>query len=92
MRAAAEHSANVVGVGPHVEAFAAFDGEVDARQGDAVDAVAVDMHKARFADHFLPLSGKLIEWHAIHLDRRNHGWDLVKIPFELLEGGSDLFF
>src|SRR5206468_2865548 len=64
MPAAAERIADIMRVGANVKAFAAVDGEIEFRHRDPIDAVAIDVNKARFAFHHLALPGQLIKWHA----------------------------
>src|SRR5687767_12922706 len=49
MSAATERFPNIVGVGAHVETFAANDAEIDFGRGDPLDGIAINMHQPRLA-------------------------------------------
>ena len=90
VRAAAEFLPDLVRVGADVEAFAAYDAEIDLRELDAGDFTIVNAHEARFALHDLALAGEFVEGDAIDLHGADHRRDLVKIAAELVEGGLDV--
>ena len=59
--------------------------------GPEVDELGrVDGHPARFADHLLTGTGQLVQVAALVPHRRVHRWDLVDLPGEVDELGSDL--
>ena len=64
MRAAAKQLADVVRVGANIKTFAAQHAEIDFRQPNPVDCVAINMNEPRLAlDHF-SLARQFVERHA----------------------------
>src|SRR5207249_11852603 len=92
MRAAAEGLSNVMYVRADIKPLAAQHAEVDFRQGDPVNAVAIDMHQPRLAlDHF-SLARKLVKRNATMFFRGYHRRQLIEIAAELLECSANLLF
>ena len=77
-------------VGANVEPFATKNAEVDIGQCDAINAVAVDMNKARLALDDFSLPRKFVERDAAMLFRRDHRRHLVKIAPEFFEGRANV--
>src|SRR3989440_105875 len=90
MRAAAEGLSNVMYVRADIKPLAAQHAEVDFRQGDPVNAVAIDVHQPRLALDRFPLARELVKRNAAMLFRRDHRWQLIKIAAELFKYGANL--
>src|SRR5438477_9990173 len=92
MRAAAEKLADIMHVGAHIEPFAAQDAEIDFRQHDPIDCVAIDVHQSRLSLDYFALARQLVERYATVFFRRNHWRQLIKIASELFKRGATLIF
>ena len=89
MAAAPEEGAEVVAVGPNIETFCAVDSEADRGNGDFENLELIDANAPWGAIDRLSFAGQFVKGHAIFLDGRNHGRNLVELARELLEGSFD---
>ena len=89
MATATEEGAEVVAVGPNIETFCAVDSEADRGNGDFENLELIDANAPWGAIDRLSFAGQFVKGHAIFLDGRNHGRNLVELARELLEGSFD---
>src|SRR6516225_12225596 len=89
MGAATQFLTKIMGIGPHVEPFAANDSKIDLWQADRSNLVCVHMNKPRFSFHDLAFSGQLIKGNSFPLDRGYHRRSLVKISMIFCKGRLD---
>ena len=76
-------------VGPNIETFCAVDSEADRGNGDFENLELIDANAPWGAIDRLSFAGQFVKGHAIFLDGRNHGRNLVELARELLEGSFD---
>src|ERR1700726_3173754 len=90
MPAAAECLADFVRVSANIKSLAAQNTEVDVRNGDVIDRVAINVNKSRFAFDDLSLSREFVERHAYVFFRRNHWRGLIKIAAKFVKCSANI--
>jgi len=78
MTAAAEEGTEVVAVGPNIESFGAVDSKADRGKGDFKNLKLVDANATWGSIDRLSFAGQFVKGHAVLLDGRNHGRNLVE--------------
>ena len=89
MATATEECAEVVAVGPNIEAFCAVDSEADRGNGDFENLKLIDANAPWGAIDRLSFAGQFVKRHSVLLNGGNHGRNLVELARELLKGSLD---
>src|ERR1700731_305526 len=89
MSSASQLYADFVGVGAHIEPFAADDSEIDLFWTNFLDFMRINVNEPGFSLHDLPFAGQLVEGNAVLLDGGDHRRSLVKVTVEFGKGGND---
>src|ERR1700693_4276560 len=89
MSSASQFRADFMGIGSHIETFAADDSKIDLLRANLRNFMGIHVHEPRFSVHDLPFSSQFVERNALPLDGRDHGRSLVKVAMKLCEGGTN---
>src|SRR5437667_9107889 len=89
MRAAPKFSTDIVSIGTDIKTLAAYDREIDVRQGNPVNGIAINVHKPRLALDRFPLARQLVKRNSSMFDRGNHRRHLIKIAAKFFESSAN---
>src|SRR6267378_4295526 len=89
MRTAPEFGTDIMRISTHIETLAAHDCEINVRQGNAINGVAVNMHQPWLALDRFSLAREFVKRNPSVFDGGNHRRHLVKIAAKFFEGSAN---